>query len=146
MAPSFAARSIRCGWTESVDIATWSARSPIRRPIPGRAWSRPWSAWRPEGGIGRCLYFSRVNVPGGPGPLLHHIGLYAYRRAALARFVALPPSTLELREKLEQLRALEAGMRIDAAEVATEPLGVDTPKDLEQARRILAPPNPMERT
>jgi 3-deoxy-manno-octulosonate cytidylyltransferase (CMP-KDO synthetase) len=94
-------------------------------------------AWRPEGGIGRCLYFSRVNIPGGSGPLLHHIGLYAYRRDALARFVALPPSPLEQREKLEQLRALEAGMRIDAALVATEPLGVDTPADLEQARRRL---------
>lgn len=96
-------------------------------------------AWRPEGGLGRCLYFSRAAVPTGPGPLFHHIGLYAYRRAALARFVALPPAPLEQREKLEQLRALEAGMRIDAAEVSTVPLGVDTPEDLERARQMLAP-------
>jgi 3-deoxy-manno-octulosonate cytidylyltransferase (CMP-KDO synthetase) len=95
-------------------------------------------AWRPEGGIGRCLYFSRVAIPGGPGPLFHHIGLYAYRRVALERFVALPPSPLEQREKLEQLRALEAGLRIDAALVETEPLGVDTPADLDEARRRLA--------
>ena len=86
----------------------------------------------------RALYFTRATAPWGAGPLYHHIGLYAYRRAALARFVGLPPSTLEKREKLEQLRALEAGMRIDAAIVATVPLGVDTPEDLERARAILA--------
>jgi 3-deoxy-manno-octulosonate cytidylyltransferase (CMP-KDO synthetase) len=98
-------------------------------------------AWTGETGIGRCLYFSRATVPSGPGPLLHHIGLYAYRRAGLRRFVGLPPAPLETREKLEQLRALEAGMRIDAALVATEPLGVDTPADLDRARRMLAPGN-----
>jgi 3-deoxy-manno-octulosonate cytidylyltransferase (CMP-KDO synthetase) len=87
----------------------------------------------------RALYFTRARAPWGEGPLLHHIGLYAYRRAALARFVDLPPSTLERREKLEQLRALEAGMRIDIAIVDTPPLGVDTPGDLERARRMLAP-------
>ena len=86
----------------------------------------------------RALYFTRATAPWGDGPLVHHIGLYAWRRAALARFVALPPSPLELREKLEQLRALEAGMRIDAAIVATVPLGVDTPHDLERARELLA--------
>ena len=85
----------------------------------------------------RALYFTRATAPHGPGPLFHHIGLYAWRRAALARFVALPPSPLEEREKLEQLRALEAGMRIDAAIVDAVPLGVDTPNDLERARRIL---------
>jgi len=82
----------------------------------------------------RALYFTRATAPWGPGPHFHHIGLYAYRRAALARFVALPPSLLETREKLEQLRALEAGMRIDAAIVDTVPLGVDTPAELERAR------------
>jgi 3-deoxy-manno-octulosonate cytidylyltransferase (CMP-KDO synthetase) len=87
----------------------------------------------------RALYFTRARAPWGEGPLLHHIGLYAYRSAALARFVALPPSPLERREKLEQLRALEAGMRIDIAIVDTPPLGVDTPEDLERARRMLAP-------
>ena len=87
----------------------------------------------------RALYFTRATAPSGEGPLLHHIGLYAYRRAALARFVALPPSPLEKRERLEQLRALEAGMRIDIALVDTLPLGVDTPHDLERARAMLAP-------
>ena len=86
----------------------------------------------------RALYFTRATAPWGEGPLVHHIGLYAWRRAALERFVALPPSPLELREKLEQLRALEAGLRIDAAIVATVPLGVDTPLDLERARALLA--------
>ncbi|MCW5747853.1 MAG: 3-deoxy-manno-octulosonate cytidylyltransferase [Alphaproteobacteria bacterium] len=89
--------------------------------------------------IARALYFSRTQVPAGEGPLYHHIGLYAYRRAALARFVALPPGVLERREKLEQLRALEAGMRIDVRLVDAVPLGVDTPEDLETARRRLAP-------
>jgi 3-deoxy-manno-octulosonate cytidylyltransferase (CMP-KDO synthetase) len=88
----------------------------------------------------RALYFTRATAPWGPGPLLHHIGLYAYRRAALDRYVALPPSTLELREKLEQLRALEAGMRIDVALVDAVPLGVDTPADLERARTLLSAP------
>lgn len=87
---------------------------------------------------GRGLYFSRATVPHGEGPLWHHIGLYAYRRSALARFVALPPGVLESREKLEQLRALENGMSIDCVRVDTVPLGVDTPADLEKARRILS--------
>ncbi|MGG5810741.1 3-deoxy-manno-octulosonate cytidylyltransferase [Falsiroseomonas sp. CW058] len=86
----------------------------------------------------RCLYFTRATAPAGEGPLWHHIGLYAWRRAALARFVALPPSGLERREKLEQLRALEAGMRIDAIAVDAVPLGVDTPEDLARAREMLA--------
>jgi 3-deoxy-manno-octulosonate cytidylyltransferase (CMP-KDO synthetase) len=86
----------------------------------------------------RALYFTRATAPWGEGPLYHHIGLYAYRRAALERFVSLPPSPLEKREKLEQLRALEAGMRIDAAIVATVPLGVDTPDDLDRAREMLS--------
>ncbi|MCQ8783493.1 3-deoxy-manno-octulosonate cytidylyltransferase [Mangrovibrevibacter kandeliae] len=84
----------------------------------------------------RALYFTRATAPWGEGPLYHHVGLYAYRRAALERFVALGPSALEQREKLEQLRALEAGMRIDARIVDTVPLGVDTPEDLERARAL----------
>ena len=88
--------------------------------------------------IARALYFSRATVPANDGPHYHHIGIYAYRRAALERFVALPPGLLEKREKLEQLRALEAGMRIDVALVDTLPLGVDTPAELERARAILA--------
>ncbi len=87
----------------------------------------------------RALYFTRATAPYGEGPLLHHIGLYTYRRAALARFVALPPSPLERRERLEQLRAVEAGMRIDIVVVDDVPLGVDTPHDLERARAMLAP-------
>lgn len=86
----------------------------------------------------RALYFTRATAPYGEGPLYHHIGLYAYRRKALETFVTLKPSTLEKRESLEQLRALEAGMRIDAEIVDTVPLGVDTPADLEKARAMLA--------
>lgn len=86
---------------------------------------------------GRALYFSRATAPWGDGPLYHHIGLYAFRRAALERFVGLPPSPLEIRERLEQLRALEAGMRIEVTFVDTVPLGVDTPADLERARAVL---------
>jgi 3-deoxy-manno-octulosonate cytidylyltransferase (CMP-KDO synthetase) len=85
----------------------------------------------------RALYFTRATAPYGDGPRYHHIGLYAYRRPALVRFVGLPPSPLEQREKLEQLRALEAGMRIDVTVVETVPRGVDTAADLETARRIL---------
>ncbi|WP_019172653.1 3-deoxy-manno-octulosonate cytidylyltransferase [Pseudaminobacter salicylatoxidans] len=86
----------------------------------------------------RALYFTRATAPSGEGPLYHHIGLYAYRRAALERFVKLKPSALEKRERLEQLRALEAGMRIDVEIVNSVPLGVDTPEDLERAREILS--------
>ena len=108
--------------------------SPTSGPIPtsSRSWARRLRAERL-----RALYFTRATAPAGDGPLYHHIGLYAYRRAALERFVALPPSPLERREKLEQLRALEAGMRIDVAIVDAVPLGVDTPEDLEKARAVL---------
>ena len=86
----------------------------------------------------RALYFTRATAPWGDGPLYHHVGIYAYRRAALERFVSLPAGSLETRERLEQLRALEAGMRIDAEIVQSVPLGVDTPADLEKARQMLA--------
>lgn len=86
---------------------------------------------------GRALYFTRASAPSGEGPVFHHIGIYAYRRAVLDRFCDLPPSSLEVREKLEQLRALEAGMCIDAAIVDMAPDGVDTPGDLERARALL---------
>jgi 3-deoxy-manno-octulosonate cytidylyltransferase (CMP-KDO synthetase) len=86
----------------------------------------------------RALYFTRATAPYGDGPLYHHIGIYAYRRPALGRFVSLPPSPLETREQLEQLRALEAGMRIHVALVDTVPLGVDTSADLARARQILS--------
>lgn len=86
----------------------------------------------------KALYFTRATAPYGEGPLYHHIGLYAFRRPALERFVKLPQSPLEKREKLEQLRALEAGMRIDVAIVEAAPLGVDTPEDLARARAVLS--------
>ena len=92
--------------------------------------------------ISPVLYFSRATIPWGDGPLWHHIGIYAYRRAALARFVSLPESPLERREKLEQLRALEDGMRIVCARIEHGPFGVDTPADLERARAQLAPQGP----
>ncbi len=91
--------------------------------------------------IAPALYFSRAPVPSGDGPHWHHIGVYAYRRAALARFVSLPPSPLERREKLEQLRALEAGMRIACARVDHAPFGVDTPDDLVRIRLSVVSPH-----
>ena len=87
--------------------------------------------------VARALYFTRVKAPANEGPYFHHIGLYAYKRDALERFVRMPPGILEFREKLEQLRALEAGMHIDVALVDTVPLGVDTEEDLYRAREML---------
>jgi len=95
-------------------------------------------AWEPDGQKGRALYFSRATVPTGPGEHFYHVGIYAYARSALARFVELPPSPLETREQLEQLRALEAGMSIAVARVDAVPLSVDTPEDLEYARKMIA--------
>jgi 3-deoxy-manno-octulosonate cytidylyltransferase (CMP-KDO synthetase) len=92
-----------------------------------------------QGDVAAALYFSRGVIPAGDGPLWHHVGIYAYRREALARFVALPPSALELREKLEQLRALEAGMRIGVARIAAGPRGIDTPEDLAAVRLLWGP-------
>jgi 3-deoxy-manno-octulosonate cytidylyltransferase (CMP-KDO synthetase) len=94
----------------------------------------------------RALYFTRATAPHGEGPRYHHIGLYAYRRAALERFVQLPPSPLERQEKLEQLRALEAGMRIDIGIVDSVPRGVDTPSDLETTRQILTKSRPLAKS
>lgn len=125
----------------AVDIGTLAAeiRVPHERIDPNvvKAVVSPWPSSQRGGNGGRALYFTRASAPSGDGPLYHHIGLYAYRRAALERFVALPPSALEQRERLEQLRALEAGMRIDVAFVDTVPLGVDTPADLDRARALL---------
>lgn len=121
----------------AVDIATLAAQihdeEEVTNPNVVKAIGSPLSATRL-----RALYFTRATAPWGEGPLYHHIGLYAYRRAALERFVGLSPSALERREKLEQLRALEAGMRIDVTLIDTVPRGVDTPADLETARNILA--------
>ncbi|MBP0494833.1 3-deoxy-manno-octulosonate cytidylyltransferase [Roseomonas indoligenes] len=124
------------------EVAIGTAVAPIRRAEEREASSVVKMVGTPLGeGRFRALYFTRATAPWGEGPLYHHIGLYAWRRAALERFVALPPSSLETREKLEQLRALEAGMRIDAMEVGEVPLGVDTPEDLEHARQLLAGPS-----
>jgi len=99
---------------------------------------KPVVAWDAGGEHGRALYFTRARAPHGDGPLFHHIGIYAYTRDALTRFVMLPPSPLETREKLEQLRALEAGMTIAVARVREVPLSVDTPEDLRKAREIIS--------
>ncbi|WP_050628260.1 3-deoxy-manno-octulosonate cytidylyltransferase [Bradyrhizobium viridifuturi] len=121
----------------SVDISTLASRihteEEDQAPSVVKAVGSPIGANRL-----RALYFTRATAPYGDGPRYHHIGLYAYRRAALERFVQLPPSPLEQQENLEQLRALEAGMRIDITIVDTVPRGVDTPADLETARRILS--------
>ena len=95
-------------------------------------------ALAPGARVGRALYFSRLPAPGGAGAMYHHEGIYAFRREALERFVALAPGALEQREDLEQLRALEAGMRIEVALVDSLPRGVDTPADLERARARIA--------
>ena len=120
-----------------VDIATIGAEITIDEERTNPNVVKAVVAIAPGERIGRALYFTRATAPSGEGPLYHHIGLYAYRRAALEEFVALPQGVLEQREKLEQLRALEAGMRIDLALVDTVPLGVDTPADLARARAML---------
>nr|WP_321984496.1 3-deoxy-manno-octulosonate cytidylyltransferase [uncultured Lichenicoccus sp.] len=119
------------------DIAT------LVTPITGEEEARATSvvkvacAFASGAGHARALYFSRAAIPWGDGPLWHHVGVYAYRREALRRFVSLPTGLLEQRESLEQLRALEAGMRIGCTQVAAPPFGVDTPDDLARARRVL---------
>ena len=106
--------------------------------MPRRSVVKVAAGFAPGARVARALYFSRLPVPWGEGRHYHHIGIYAYRRAALERFVALPPGVLERRESLEQLRALEAGMRIEVALVDAVPLGVDTPADLARARALHA--------
>jgi 3-deoxy-manno-octulosonate cytidylyltransferase (CMP-KDO synthetase) len=136
LAPADIAAALKPLGDPAVDIATLAAeiRTPEERTNPNvvKLVGTPAGPRRL-----RALYFTRAAAPAGDGPLYHHIGLYAYRRAALERFVKLPPSALEQRERLEQLRAIEAGMRIDAAIVDSVPLGVDTAEDLETARALL---------
>jgi 3-deoxy-manno-octulosonate cytidylyltransferase (CMP-KDO synthetase) len=136
VAPGHIAASLEPLKDAAVDIATLAAEiaDPAERSNPNvvKVVGSPIGQRRL-----RALYFTRATAPAGDGPLYHHIGLYAFRRAALERFVALPPSVLEQREKLEQLRALEAGLRIDVAIVDAVPLGVDTPEDLATARAML---------
>jgi 3-deoxy-manno-octulosonate cytidylyltransferase (CMP-KDO synthetase) len=120
------------------DIATLAAPIDNEADRANPAVVKAVVAWDASERLGRALYFTRATAPTGEGALYHHVGLYAYRRAALESFVALPPSPLEKREKLEQLRALEAGMSIAVARVDEAPLSVDTPADLERARKILS--------
>jgi 3-deoxy-manno-octulosonate cytidylyltransferase (CMP-KDO synthetase) len=123
----------------AIDIATLATPIVEQREVDDRNVVKAVLSLGPGQTIGRALYFSRRPVPGGEGPLWHHIGIYAYRRAALERFVSLKPSPLEKRESLEQLRALENGMSIAAAVVDTLPLGVDTPADLARIRAAMQP-------
>jgi len=124
----------------AVDIATLVCPIADAREAETESFVKCACAFEGEAQVAPALYFSRRPIPWGEGPLWHHIGIYAFRRAAIDRFVALPPSPLERRERLEQLRALEAGMRIAVARIAHGPFGVDTPEDLERARRTLLPP------
>ncbi|OAN49150.1 3-deoxy-manno-octulosonate cytidylyltransferase [Paramagnetospirillum marisnigri] len=124
--------------TPGVDIATLVTEITIDEERTNPNVVKAVVSLAPGQRVGRALYFSRATVPANAGPHYHHIGLYAYRRESLRRFVDLPQGVLETREKLEQLRALENGMRIDCALVDTVPLGVDTPADLERARVLLA--------
>jgi len=123
--------------TTGCDIATLAAEIDDVADLDNPSVVKPVVVWDVTGERGRALYFSRARVPTGEGPLFHHVGIYAYTREALARFVTLQASPLEKREKLEQLRALEAGMSIAVARVASVPLSVDTPADLEKARTLL---------
>jgi len=129
---------VACLRKSGADIATLAA--PIDNEVDetNPAVVKAVVAWDAAERFGRALYFTRAPAPTGEGVLYHHIGLYAYTRQALEDFVALPPSALEQREKLEQLRALEAGMSIAVARVDEAPLSVDTPADLERARKILS--------
>jgi len=122
--------------SSGADIATLAA--PITDPadFDNPNVVKPVVAWNGKGS-GPALYFTRARAPSGEGPLYHHVGIYAFTRKALARFVSLPPSPLEQREKLEQLRALEAGMRIEVARIDAVPLSVDTPADLARARTLI---------
>ena len=140
--PTLSPEALRCVLAPladpAVDIGTLVA------PIAGAAeaanpsFVKAACMFAPGAAVAHALYISRATEPAGAGPLWHHSGIYAYRRAALARFVALPESPIERREKLEQLRALEAGMRIACARVEHGPFGVDTPEDLDRARRLMA--------
>ncbi len=137
--PALEAPVIRAvvGALPGAEIATLAAEitDPAERDNPSVV--KAVVAWDADGQKGRALYFTRATAPSGDGPLFHHVGIYAFTRAALARFVALPPSPLEKREKLEQLRALEANMSIAVARVDRVPLSVDTPADLERANILL---------
>lgn len=135
--PKLVAASVTPLADPDIDIATVVARITIPEELNDNAVVKAALSLEPGASVGPALYFSRNLIPSGPGDHYHHIGIYAFRRAALRRFVTLKPTVLELRERLEQLRAIENGMRMAAALVDTIPLGVDTPADLERARRLL---------
>ena len=137
--PKLVAASVTPLADPTVDIATVVARITLEEELSDIAVVKAAVSFQPGATVGLALYFSRNLIPSGPGDHYHHIGIYAFRRASLRRFVSLKPTVLEQRERLEQLRALENGMRMAAALVDTIPLGVDTPADLERARRLLAP-------
>ena len=136
--PVLPARALALLADPAVDIGTLAAEIADPAECNDPSVVKAVVSHRPGEAHGRALYFTRATAPSGDGLLWHHIGLYAYRREALARFVGLPPSPLERRERLEQLRALEDGMRIEVAFVDTVPLGVDTPAQLERARVLAA--------
>jgi 3-deoxy-manno-octulosonate cytidylyltransferase (CMP-KDO synthetase) len=119
------------------DIGTVAAEIDDEADYDNPAVVKPIVAWDVTGMRGRALYFTRSRAPSGEGPLFHHVGIYAFKRDALSRFVKLPPSPLEKRERLEQLRALEAGMTIAVGRVSHAPISVDTPEDLEKARSFV---------
>jgi len=122
----------------AADIATLAAQVADEADSDNPNVVKPVIAWNADGSLGRALNFTRARAPYGPGAVFHHIGIYAFRRVALARFVALAPSPLERREQLEQLRALEAGMSIAVARVDKVPLSVDTESDLAKVREAVA--------
>jgi 3-deoxy-manno-octulosonate cytidylyltransferase (CMP-KDO synthetase) len=122
----------------AIDIATLVAPIETAEEAANPSFVKAACVFEHGRAVSQALYFSRAPVPAGDGPLWHHIGIYAFRRPALARFVALPQSPLERRESLEQLRALEAGMRIACTRVEHGPFGVDTPADLARAREMMA--------
>lgn len=133
--PAILKRAMALMDNESVDIGTLAVSTSDPDEINNPNVVKAVIAFAHER-AGRALYFTRASAPSGDGPVYHHVGLYVYRREALQRFCALAPSPLERRERLEQLRALEAGMRIDVALIDTAPHGVDTPADLERARAV----------
>jgi 3-deoxy-manno-octulosonate cytidylyltransferase (CMP-KDO synthetase) len=136
--PNYIQRVVDVLGPTGADIATLAAEIDNPADYDNPSVVKPVVVWDVTGERGRALYFTRARAPHGDGPLYHHIGIYAFQRPSLSRFVALPPSPLERREKLEQLRALEAGMTIAVARVDSVPLSVDTPADLEKARKALS--------
>lgn len=124
--------------TTGADIGTCAAEIDDEKEADNPSVVKVVATWDVGGTRGRAHYFTRAKAPWGKGPWFHHVGVYVYRREALQRFVALQPSPLEQREKLEQLRALEAGMSIAVGRVDEVPFSVDTPADLEKVRAVIA--------